>query len=433
MNREQYFLRSMQADAFKHKAWVLRAFSVTKLQTADEYTEVKYPFELFTDGKRYCFKDPDTGHVSTIADSDIKKPLFAFLDGIDIEPGQVPTVDKKVRVSYGTLLYNYVCLISALGKKVPFQSGLVNLDAVEKIIVSKLVDDVDDPALEETDKIYVREMLKYVEHSVEISGYSQLCVPSATRRSMQPAPGHKEVLARLMAQYKDNLNDPAVIAKIGDEMEKMDREWIAGDPNKGFYQADKSFQIIRKKMFYIFGAARNLTDENVKFIPSSLEEGWDVAFFPELNNQSRNGSHSRGAMTALGGEKVKTTYRALGGAKVAVDDCGARLGIPMVFTAEKLKSKNGRTAIIEGKAIKISIDTINQVKGKFGLLRDPGYCLTGENHFCLACMGDFIKGKETALPSAAAGVSSVLMLTSMKAMHGKALKTTRFEMSELIS
>lgn len=432
MNKEDYFLASMRAECFRHKAWVLRAFAVSRLKPVEDAGEPKYPYELFSDGRYYCFKDPSTGMVTRIEGGAIDEPLFDYRRGITLKVGDVPSLDKETRVSYGTLLFNYVSLISTVGAKIPFQVGKCNVAAIEKLILAKLVDDVADGEKEEDDKIYVRELLKYIQHTVEISGYSQLCVPSATERSLRPAPGYKEVYTRLLLENKDRLNDPTVIAKIGDVLEQMDREWIAGDPDKGFYQNDKSFQVIRKKMFYMFGVEKNFADDGFSFIPQSLEEGWNLDYFPQMMNSTRDGSFSRGAMTALGGEKTKTIFRVMSGTQIAIPDCSATLGIPAMVTKNYAPRIVGRSMIIGGKTVKVTADNVNEFVGKFGLLRDPGYCLGPTPHFCSVCCGDFFNDKEASPPSAGAAVGSNLMNMMMKAMHGKALKTTRFELTALL-
>ena len=431
MNKEQYFMTCMKAQAFMRKAWVLRAFAVTKLKDI-EAAVPEYPYELFTDGKYYCYLDPDNGAVIRIVGASIKEPLFDYRRGIDVSKEDVISLDKDARVSYGTLLFNFVSLISTLGKKIPFQHGKCDIGKIESLIISKLMDDVAEGEQEDPDKIYCRELVKYVQHTVEVSGYSQLCVPSATPKSIAPAPGYKELYTRLMTQHKHELNDPTVIAKIRSEFEKLDRAWIDSDPDKGFYQSDKSFQVIRMRMYYMFGLEKNFTDDGFTFVPQPLEEGWDIDYLPQMTDSLRDGSFSRGAMTAIGGEKTKTIFRMTSGIEVSEEDCGTKLGIKRVMNDTALKVWEGSYVLLGKDTMLITKDTASMLKGKEVVLRNPGYCKSSNNNHCLKCVGEFIRGMEKGLPAAGASVGSTLMQMQMKKMHGTALKTKRYELSSLL-
>lgn len=431
MTKDQYFITCMKASAFMHKAWVLRAFAVTKLSNIDDAVP-KYPYELFTDGKYYCYLDPLNSSVVRIVGASIKEPLFDYKRGINVTKADVPSLDKDSRVSYGTLLFNFVSLISTVGAKIPFQYGVCNVGNVERMIISKLADDVKDGEVEQPDKIYCRELVKYVQHTVELSGYSQLCVPSATPMSIQPAPGYKELFTKMLAEHKHELNDPTVIAKFGAEFEKLDRAWIDSDPDKGYYQKDKSFQIIRMRLYYMFGLEKNFVDDGFTFVPQPLEEGWDIDYLPQMTDSIRDGSFSRGAMTAIGGEKTKTIFRMTGGVEVNMEDCGTKLGIRKKLTDKDLKDWKGGYVILGKDTLMITDDTAGMLRGKEVLLRNPGYCKNGNNNYCMKCSGEFIRGMEKGLPAAAASVGSKLMLMQMKKMHGSALKTKRYTLSDLL-
>ena len=69
----------------------------------------------------------------------------------------------------------------------------------------------------------------------QMEGFTQLCVPAATKKSIITNPLIKERINQLKEEYKDSLNDPVTIAKIDAEVEKMDREWIKGDPSERFF------------------------------------------------------------------------------------------------------------------------------------------------------------------------------------------------------
>ena len=422
MNRYQYFIAALQAGAYRWKEWVMTVFAVTNLP--DNPGPDAYPYKLYSKEGVLYFNDPQTGLPVAIQNASLEEPLLYPDEPISLKVGDLPNVDRDIEnASVGTTLFNAVVRCYPFGNKIPFREGKQHLGKLEQAIVKLLVDDGDDRV--EQGMISVSELQKYIKAALNLGGYATLFSPSVTATSLVAAPGYVELRNALMEQYKNQLHDPAIIAKIGDLLEQLDREYIANDPEGGFYQKDKSFAIVRKKMLYMHGIEWNFDGAGITFIPTSLNDGWDIRNLPAMSNSLRDGSYSRGALTALGGEATKTIFRIMAGTIVSEDDCGTSLGIPMRL--DNPEKYIGNTVIIDGAHIKIDESNVGELVGQHVMLRSPGYCKTKDNNYCRCCVGDFVIGKEDALPSICGEVGSDLLQMFMGRAHAVALKTTKFD------
>lgn len=223
---------------------------------------------------------------------------------------------------------------------------------------------------------------------------------------------------------------------IGEALEKLDREWIASDPDKGFYVKEKQFASNRKKMFYMHGVEYEFDGSGkITFIPNSLNEGWDISKLPAMANSIRDGSFSRGALTALGGEKTKTIFRVMSGSVVSEEDCGTKLGLKIAITKNnhKLFSGNFVKTPEEKTWVKLTEEDTAQYIDKDLIIRSPGYCNTVGADYCKACLGDFIRGKENTIANECASVGSQMLSLFLAAFHAKALKTTTYDIKKTLS
>lgn len=424
------------------KGWVIRMLAVTELP--EQYTglPIKDPQYLdLNDGAPHLnnwdfwpVKQGDTigfRYENTFFECVDLQPhqgIVSVNDRIALFAGTVPNLKQDVTTLIGNLLFNYVTLVYSFGDKIPFQLGKVNLRKLEKQIVERLVDDVEDPSLETPDRIYVRELKRYIKSATSMAGYATLCVPAATPRTLLPHPEARALRLKLVEQYKDQLHDPAKVAIITKALEDLDREWNAGDPDGGFYQSGKTFQVIRMKMYGIYGMEQNHREGGYTFIEKPLIEGWDITKLPAMADALRDGSYNRGAETALGGYEVKTILRTMSGSVISQPDCGVTWGMDWVLTRDVIDSFIGHTAILaDTTQVKLTNENKGQYLGQAVQIRTPAFCRTGNNNFCLACFGDFIADKQQALGVVASELGSRLLLLFMKKMHGSALKTVKYE------
>lgn len=430
MKKLDYFLEALNAGLYKKKEWVISAFSIVK----GEVKAMRYPYELVsTDDGHFFYKDSDT--LVKLVDAEPKNPAFRFKDKIDLKAGAIKNLTKDVTTTYGNLLFNQSVLVHAFGDKLDYMEGEVKVSRIEKLIAPRLTDNPPKGSTDPLDpsKIYVFELIKYTDAIFALSGYTQLCVPSATPMTMITDPKIRETRNKLLEKHKDKLNDPATIAAIEKELVDMDRAWIAKDPDKGFYIKDKSFDVARKRMYIIHGGEQGFGDgTTLDLVKNSLEEGWDTNKMPSMVNSLREGSYNRGKQTALGGEAVKFLGRVFQNTAIVEDDCGSVLGLTHPIDEGNYKDYIGFYQLKNGQSYELTEEELKKSIGKTLNMRSPLYCRTPRTGFCVKCMGKPNALNPTSLGLLAADVGSTFLYLFMKAMHGKKLSTVKYDLKTSI-
>lgn len=433
MNKVDYFNRCMQQKFYEITAWNIAILTVCNLDGENGDRAAG----LFRDDQGYYFYDGPEDLLVRIDDADPNQPLFAARETITLKAGVLPNLDEDVETLVGQALVNGMLLVYPFGNKIPYMNGEITADRIESILEKRCVDDLDDEEemFAQTGPnapIFIYELMKFHEAAAALDAYSQVVVPSATPKMLQAPPGTKEKRQELLDKYRDQLDDPVIQAKITEELIKLDKDWLADDDAMDFYIKGKFFDVIRKKRFLLHGSESGFGVEG-KLIEGSLEEGWQIEHLPSMSNGLRSGSHSRGAQTALGGEATKFNYRMYQNSKIVEDDCGSDMGLAYRVTAKTAKNLIG-SYYLDGKNL-VSITEQNHATliDKVVRLRSPIYCRTEGHNFCKICMGDRVSQTPDALATYAADVSSAFMGAAMKAMHGKALKTARYNIEERLS
>lgn len=439
MKKLELFLAALKADEFKRRAWVITAFSLIK-EAPDAWKKDPYPYRIVQTPSGCMFVDPQSsGTLSPISDCVPGTPPYAIKDKVKLAANSVENLTKDVETTYGSLLFNYIALIHPFGNKIPYMEGRVSPKQLEKIIISRLVDDPQDTtdldrAGGESAPIYVKEYLCFADAMFYMAGFSQLCVPGSTRKSMQAAPGIVELKEKLLEENKDRLHDPSVIAKIQAELIAYDRAYLAGDPSSDLMITNKAFEIVRSKMFGMHGAETGLTEgTDVALIKNSLSQGWDISKFPEMNNSLRAGSYNRGQQTMLGGESVKWLLRASSNITVGKEDCGTKLGRRITVTNDNHKKLRGFYVLTPTGDTKVTEDTSGSYLGKTLMVRSPMFCKLSKTDFCVHCVGDRLAQNPTAVSSAVSEYGSAFLGIFMKAAHGKQLTLAKMDYKTAIS
>lgn len=437
MLKLDYFLKAMEGETYRRKDWVLSAFSLVR-EDASEWSRHPFPFRIVERDHERFFIDPARdGDFTVIDDAKPGEPVFAFREKVSLKAGQLPNLSKDVTTTYGNILVNYIALIWPFHNKIPYQEGRISADKLEKLI-EPILTSIPPAGTERDPKlIYVDEYLKFTEAMFSLSGFTQLCVPSATERTMTTDPRIPELRKQLLEKYKGRLHDPAIIARINDELVAMDKAWISGDAGEGFYLKEKSYRVVRLKAHLMHGAESGFSDNStrVDLITNSLNDGWDIEKLPAMANSLREGSYNRGALTALGGEAVKFFYRVMQNSAIVQPDCGATLGMPWKVKEANYKKlagywlikPNGDSELIKDE------EAAQRLVGKQVQIRSPMYCKTPYTGFCERCMGVKNSQNPTGLGAAASDVGSTFMGLFMKAMHGKILSTAKFDFKEQIT
>lgn len=443
MKKRDFFIAAIRNDEYRRKEWVISAFAVTSsnlIQLANKaasVNETPYPYKIIQTPTGIFFLDPNNEMNPTrIEDAEVGKPLFGIKEKVSFKKDDFVNLDKDINTTYGQALWNSVILIYPFKDKIKYLQGRITVNQVEAIINPKLKDTPEENEIKDDKFFYVDELIVFADAVKYIEQFTQLCVPAATKRTMLPAPGIEEFRNKLLEQNKDKLHDPAVIATIDAELVKYDKEAMKGDLAEGFLINGKSWNVVRKKLFGMYGSEAGFTDGvEVENIGRSLSEGWDTSKFPILNNASRAGSFNRGAETQLGGEAVKWLLRASSNLRVKDKDCGTKLGKPMNVAENNYYRLVGFYYLDkDSKPVFVQdFETAKSLIGKRLLVRSPMYCKHDQTDYCATCVGSRLNEHPTALSMAVSAYGSEFMNIFMKAMHGKQLALAKMDYKTAIS
>lgn len=460
MNKREFFLKGLLSGACKKRAWVMGCFSYI-VKDGPRHLFPDYPYRLFKVGEELHFLNPDAvdtvpatesypAGLTKIEDYIPGEPLFEWLEEFTLNPRDIANADFSAPVvtTPGNVLVNHLCFCLPFGDIIPYQLGNINAGKINDQILNLLVDDPDPDdgeSFHPEGKIYVRQMLMYNEYALSLTAWSEDNVTSITPKSITGHPDRHKVKAELMEQYKDQLDDPSIIARIGNILEELDMEYLKDDPSFNFYMSKraKMFSGSRKKQFYMFGGEDPFGDgTSVTFISRSLEEGIDINNLPTMINAQRAGSFNRGFQTRLGGEVTKTIYRMLGTTKIEVGDCGAKIGIPVFINPLYTKRFVGHYYVEAGVTHRIDEQKSQALAGKWVDMREPMACKQDSNrvgdepgkgkNICSICAGDALSEMPDGIPAASAAVGGRFLTLFLKKMHASALKTTKWNFMQHI-
>ena len=463
MLKRDFFIKALNAGTGKKRAWVNSVFSLV-IGHAPGFKDTPYWYKVRVIEGEMSFLDPNHDMIvhadpelggagpeqpawTVIEDYENGKALFEWKDPLTIAPGEVANYQGNglLETTYGNAFFNYMALVLPFGKTLPYMTGQIDVKDIEKEIVGRLIDDpVDEdiPAhrpdllpMAPDGQIYARQYLHFCDNALSLMAYATSIVASASRKSMVAHPDRTAVRNMLVEKYKDQLNDPATVAKIGKALEELDREWLKGDASEGFYKSDASkfFGGTRKRMFYMFGGESPFEDgTQVQFIQKSLEEGIDTDHMEVMNNSTRFGSYNRGAQTKLGGESTKTIYRMLGTVRISMPDCGTAVGVPVTVNNFSAAAITGFTILKGTENVLLTPENINSYMGRTVFVRGPGVCKAEGKNCCAVCAGRALSEQPNGLAAASAGLGGRFLSLFLKKMHAGALKTTRWNWRALL-
>jgi len=417
MDKYTYFIKALNAGAYRYRRWVLSAFSIVD---SKDGTQAEHPYPLARTANGYQFLNPDTSQWEPLEGTLKGEPPFKFTETIHLKRGDLVNLTTDVETTVGTAFVNQITLCYAFGPRVPYQLGRLKASQLESLLEPLIVSDRE--YKEDGHHVSVSEYLRFCEAMTSLSAYATLCVPTVSPHSLTTDPAIKKRKKELLEQNRDRLGDPAVVADIEAELVKMDRAWLKGDVSEGFYIDKKSVEINRKKTLIMQGLLSGLGTEG-SLITDSLDDGWKTKDFPALITEARHGSYSRGALTALGGEAVKFNYRIFQNTSVTEKDCGVTYGLGIHVDEDNASWFIDRYAFLGGKEVQITTENFRSFIGKTVEIRSPAYCRTPGVNFCEHCMGERFSKTPEAITSYAASVGSSFMGVAMSAMHGKLVST----------
>lgn len=430
MDKREYFVKAVAAGAYRYKRWVIEAFSIT--DTTDQAMGT-HPYALFRDPEHgYGFINPQTGEPEFLEGVRRDHAPFAFMETMTAYPNDLPNLSQGVETTYGQFFVNAYVLCHAFGNRIPYLNGEITAKKLEQELLKRYVNDPPAGQERDPDKIYTDMYLEFGKACTALEGFSALCVVSATPKTMTCDPRIAVRRQELLEQYRDRLHDPVIQVRIESELKKIDREWMRGDPGERFYLKSKSYDVVRKKMFLLQGASEGLGATG-DYITRPLSDGWTGEDLPAMINNLRDGTYSRGAQTALGGEITKFLYRIFQNTSITEEDCGSTMGLEIVLN-EQIANRFVGSSILRGQSlVEITEDNWREFIDRKVRLRYPTYCKTSGANFCATCMGKHISRSPNALSSYVAAVGSMFMQLFMSAMHGKTLQVRELDFMESLS
>lgn len=439
MLRRDFFIQALKARAHLKRDWVNSAFAKI-VEDPNIWESDPYPYRIVHTPEGHIGLVPDEeGELvpTEIVDGFAGQPLYRWLDAFTLQPGETanhPSGDP-IDTTYGNVFVNDLMLSIPLGAEIPFQTGHVNIGHIESLIEKRLVDDPeedDGDSPSPPGKIYVREYVEFCDHALSLVGYNQITVQSSSRKALGFHPDARATRDALKEKYKGRLSDPVVIAQIGQELEKLDKEWLKGDPTEGFFGVNegKYYGKVRKRLYYMFGGEAPFSEGTVmEFIERSLEEGIVPEALPVIINSLRQGIYNRGAQTQLGGEATKTIYRMLGTSRITEEDCGTTVGVPFPITEENHTDYVGFYQMKGTTLHLLDTESLKAAIGTSVTLRSPLTCKTEGRNVCKCCVGIALGELSEGLTATAAQVSGKMMSAFLAAMHSKELKTKRVNLN----
>ncbi|QAX96024.1 hypothetical protein [Vibrio phage vB_VmeM-Yong XC32] len=409
INKLDYFKLAMRDGLYRHRAWLFRVLS---LPNRDKAVGVNVPG--FREGKWFYHNPEIEGGQEEITGWEEGQPLFPIKERFTITEDFLSCVREPVETNYGEAIIN-ACIFEWGSEGVlPYVAGKINKKLLSKRVSAALLDQ----------SLSVPQYLKVMQAMNYITVFAEITVSAYTPKALTASPEALKIRDELLEKFKDQLDDPAIVAMIDEAITEADREYMAGDDASKFFLKDKAYAVVRKKLFHVQGGLAKLDDPSkMDYIPRSLGEGYAAEDLPAIINSLRSGSYDRGASTALGGEAAKFSNRVFQNLKIAEDDCRTMVGKPELVEA-------GRDLVgryIVGRDEPISEQEFAKLIGTEIILRDPTACKTKNRGYCARCMGDKEVNSNVGLGPRMAEMCNVFMSISLAAFHGTASKTVDFD------
>lgn len=425
-----------EADAFSKDVYNKTNQELFDYYTSDRYNLTHFDKCVLHDGDVFLVSVVDSNQSCLVYVSDINKEEYSFtlnyldngiqrafgeIDTFQLNPGEIINCKEEMTTTVGRFLLNYLLLVHPFQDKIPYQNSVFDLGYIDTIVAKGMLDE----------SIPVSAYKQYVNNLYFIGHFTELCVPTYTRKSLTTDPNVRKVKQELMEKYKDKLNDPNVIMEIENTLIAMDKNYLKDDEVMRFYGplGDKPFNISRKKMYLTVGGVEEFskTTGNFVFIPNSLSEGMTAETMPAMANETRKGSFNRGDQTKLGGALTKGITRVLQDLTVSEQDCHTTRGLTVDFSKYKIGRYIGSYIQDGSNWVLLTEQNMEKFVGKTCLVRSPMYC-QAQHGLCYMCMGDiYAKKNAKHLALDAVDITSTFTTDALKSMHGTKISTYQID------
>ncbi|ANZ49141.1 putative DNA-directed RNA polymerase beta subunit [Erwinia phage vB_EamM_Huxley] len=426
MNRIEYLIAACNAEAWRRLVWRIGLFNVCIFPEAHERPE-QYDLN-FIEGMAHYW-DEVNGHWEWVPIKDAVKDAELFVPEMrfQLPVGGYPGLESAVETSVGRYVLNWIVIYYAFEKRMPYLETGHPMD-IRKEMYSRCVDyEEDDP--ENVGAIRPSMVDRFVNGLAELAPLAKAIAPTGTLRSWTVHPDTYKIRDALLEKHKDELDNPAVIVKIEQALDELDREWLSGDQSVQYYSSKKS-RMRRRKLMLMYG------------IESAFQEGADFTLIPNAlvevdkeglknlvakYNSIRDGSFSRGAETAKGGEQVRIIQMIFQNHKIVEGDCGTKLVHQVFITELNVKRYLGMNAMVNGRLTPITDGFLKANLGKIINLRRPILCQMGHVDCCAACASNEKAKEPRAIAADISTAFSNVMGVAMAKMHGSDTVVVEFK------
>ncbi len=426
MEKRDFIVNALKNDIIFNKWWLFALLSYTEGESPAEDYSIQYDTKGcygYLNGQWHQFQD-----VGPL------EPLVYPLEELRLAPNEFTNQPKAITTTYGNALFNARAIQFALGDRVEFLTGKIDITKVESMLSERTVDGAESKHEETRGKITIRMLVMDFGIAVaDLNDIMEYVTTASSERSLTTDP---DMVRVRNAELKDNprLHDTAEIARIESVLVKKDEEWLKGDPAAKFSDNRKA-KNARKRMYSMFGAETGF-DETGKatLIDKSLNEGWDRDALPAMYNSLRAGSFFRGYETALGGESVKFFLSVFQNTAITMKDCGTKLYTTHIVLPEQAQEIVGMyERVSPTKYVPITKDRSRELVGGLVSRRSPRYCIASATDYCETCMGTINSENPFGLGSRASEVGSMFMYIMMAAAHAKALQVVDLDYDNWLS
>lgn len=419
MTKVEYLIAACLSGAWRRLVWRMGIFNVCMFP---ENSESPVSYDLtFIDGMPHYWvasDDDSPGQWYPISDGKKDEELFFPETVLALPTSGYPGLEEDITTTVGRYVLNWVVIYYAFGTRIPYlrEKGPMTY---AKLMYERCLDNEDDNPEDET-AIRPSMINRFVNGLSELAPMAKAISPTGTLRSFTVHPDAYKLRDALLLKHKDELDNPAVIATIEKALDELDKEWLSGDQSIQFYASKKA--VMRRRKLMLFYGIESSFHEGTDFtlIPTALVEV-DKAGMENLvakYNSIREGSYSRGAETAKGGEQVRIIQMIFQNHRIVEGDCGTKITHPVLVTDVNAERYIGMNAMIDGKVTAITPDWISKQKGKIIRIRRPILCQLPHIDTCATCASNEKAKEPRAIAADISTAFSNVMGVAMAKMHG---------------
>ncbi|QVW55627.1 hypothetical protein pEaSNUABM9_00031 [Erwinia phage pEa_SNUABM_9] len=419
MTKIEYLYAACKSGAWKRLVWRMGIFNVCVFPE-DSEGPVQYDL-TFKDGMPHYWESADDdspGEWIAISDGKKDEELFFPETVLPLPKAEYPGLEEDITTTVGRYVLNWITIYYAFGTRLPY---LREKDPMSyaKVMYERCLDNEEDNP-EDEDAIRPSMVARFVNGLSELAPMAKAISPTGTLRSFTVHPDAYKLRDALLLKHKDELDNPAVIAMIEKALDELDTEWLSGDQSIQFY-ASKKARMRRRKLMLFYGIESSFHEgTDYTLIPTALVEV-DKAGMENLvakYNSIRDGSFSRGAETAKGGEQVRIIQMIFQNHRIVEGDCGTKITHAVLVTDANAGRYIGMNAMVDGKPKMITTDWINGQKGKIIRLRRPILCQLKHIDCCATCASQDKAKEPRAIAADISTAFSNVMGVAMAKMHG---------------